>query len=34
MEDYEKLGVFYLGRAYDLETKGPKGGLFFMIPKT
>src|SRR4030065_1285980 len=27
MEDYEKLGVFYLGRPYDLETKSAKEGL-------
>ena len=27
MEDYEKLGVFYLGRSYDLATKSPKEGL-------
>ena len=23
MQDFEKLGVFYLGRSYDLETKAP-----------
>ncbi len=27
MEDYEKLGVFYLGRPYDLGTKSKKDGL-------
>jgi hypothetical protein len=27
MEDYEKLGVFYLGRPYDLGTKSAKEGL-------
>jgi hypothetical protein len=27
MEDYEKLGVFYLGRPYDLAKKSPKQGL-------
>ena len=25
--DYEKLGAFYLGREYDLETKSAEGGL-------
>ena len=25
--DYEKLGAFYLGREYDLETKSADGGL-------
>ncbi len=25
-EDFEKLGVFYLGRPYDLETKQAKSG--------
>ena len=25
--DYEKLGLFYLGRPYDLETKSPREGL-------
>src|SRR4029077_18558105 len=25
-EDFEKLGVFYLGRPYDLATKQPKPG--------
>src|SRR5512141_1936237 len=25
--DYEKLGAFYLGRPYDLSTKGPQSGL-------
>ena len=27
VSDYEKLGTFYLGREYDLETKSAKGGL-------
>lgn len=27
MEDYEKLGVFYLGRPYDMAAKKPTGGL-------
>jgi hypothetical protein len=27
MTDYEKLGVFYLGRPYDLEGKKPKDGI-------
>ena len=27
MQDFEKLGVFYLGRPYDLERKAPKEGL-------
>jgi hypothetical protein len=27
MTDFEKLGVLYLGRPYDLEAKKPKGGL-------
>ena len=25
-EDFEKLGVFYLGRPYDMATKQPKPG--------
>mgnify|MGYP006912888483 CR=1 FL=1 len=25
MEDFEKLGTFYLGREYDLETKALGG---------
>jgi hypothetical protein len=33
MEDYEKLGVFYLGRAYDLGTKSPKEGLILYDSK-
>jgi hypothetical protein len=28
VEDFEKLGVFYLGRPYDLENKRPKAGAF------
>ncbi|HKP39024.1 MAG TPA: DUF87 domain-containing protein [Pyrinomonadaceae bacterium] len=27
MEDFEKLGAFYLGRPYDLKNKKPKDGL-------
>jgi hypothetical protein len=27
MEDFEKLGAFYLGRPYDLEKKKPKDGI-------
>src|SRR3954463_8381372 len=27
MTDYEKLGVFYLGRPYDVEVKKPKEGV-------
>ena len=27
MSDYEKLGLFYLGRAFDLETKASKTDL-------
>lgn len=27
MEDFEKLGAFYLGRPYDLQQKKPGGGL-------
>src|SRR5947207_3391162 len=27
MQDFEKLGAFYLGRPYDLSTKQPKDGL-------
>src|SRR2546425_11981403 len=27
MQDFEKLGVFYLGRPYDLPRKRPKEGL-------
>ena len=27
MQDFEKLGAFYLGRPYDLEKKTPKQGL-------
>jgi hypothetical protein len=33
MEDYEKLGVFYLGRPYDLGTKSPKDGLILYDSK-
>ncbi len=27
MTDFEKLGVFYLGRRYDLDAKKPTGEL-------
>src|SRR5215831_17388721 len=27
MQDFEKLGVFYLGRPYDLAAKKPREGL-------
>src|SRR5688572_30758397 len=27
MQDFEKLGVFYLGRAFDLETRKPRDDL-------
>lgn len=33
MEDYEKLGVFYLGREYDLAKKSPKEGLILYDSK-
>jgi hypothetical protein len=33
MEDFEKLGVFYLGRPYDLEKKKPKKGLLLYDSK-
>jgi DNA helicase HerA-like ATPase len=33
MEDYEKLGVFYLGRPYDLDKKCPKEGLILYDSK-
>jgi len=33
MEDYEKLGVFYLGRSYDLEARKPKEGLLLYDSK-
>ena len=33
MVDYEKLGVFYLGRPYDLATKSPKQGLILYDSK-
>jgi hypothetical protein len=31
--DYEKLGAFYLGRPYDLETKRPKPGVLLYDSK-
>lgn len=33
MEDYEKLGVFYLGRPYDLAAKKPQEGLLLYDSK-
>ncbi len=33
MEDYEKLGVFYLGREYSLEKKAPGDGLILYDSK-
>jgi hypothetical protein len=33
MEDYEKLGAFYLGRPHDLNTKQPKDGLLLYASK-
>ncbi len=33
MEDFEKLGAFYLGRPYDLKTKQPKEGLLLYDSK-
>ncbi len=33
MEDFEKLGVFYLGRPYDLGQKKPKEGLLLYESK-
>jgi hypothetical protein len=29
MQDFEKLGVFYLGRQYDLEKKQTQGDLLY-----
>lgn len=33
MEDFEKLGAFYLGRPYDLEKKQPREGLLLYDSK-
>jgi hypothetical protein len=33
MQDFEKLGVFYLGRPFDLEQKQPKEGLLLYDSK-
>ena len=33
MQDFEKLGAFYLGRPYDLEQKQPKEGLLLYDSK-
>jgi hypothetical protein len=31
MQDFEKLGVFYLGRLYDLKNKAPKDELCYTL---
>ena len=33
MEDFEKLGAFYLGRPYDLKKKKPKDGILLYDSK-
>ncbi|HQR38448.1 MAG TPA: DUF87 domain-containing protein, partial [Blastocatellia bacterium] len=33
MQDFEKLGAFYLGRPYDLDAKQPKDGLLLYDSK-
>ena len=33
MEDFEKLGAFYLGRPYDLGAKKPKDGILLYDSK-
>lgn len=33
MQDFEKLGVFYLGRPYDVNSKAPKDGLLLYNSK-
>ena len=33
MQDFEKLGVFYLGRPYDVNSKAPKEGLLLYNSK-
>lgn len=33
MQDFEKLGAFYLGRPYDLKKKKPKDGLLLYDSK-
>ena len=33
MQDFEKLGAFYLGRPYDLKNKKPKDGLLLYDSK-
>src|SRR5258707_6686796 len=33
MQDYEKLGVFYLGREYDLSRKQPQDKLLLLDSK-
>ena len=33
MQDYEKLGVFYLGREYDLAAQKPKEALLLYDSK-
>ena len=34
MEDFEKLGAFYLGRPYDLGTKQRKDGILLYDSKS
>jgi hypothetical protein len=34
MQDYEKLGVFYLGRPFDLAAKKPREGLLLYDSKS
>jgi hypothetical protein len=33
VEDFEKMGAFYLGRAFDPQTKKPGIHWFFTIPR-
>ena len=33
VEDFEKLGAFYLGRPYDLSAKKPKDGMLLYDSK-
>jgi len=33
MQDFEKLGAFYLGRPFDLKTKKPKEGLLLRFKR-
>jgi hypothetical protein len=34
MDDFEKLGAFYLGRPYDLESRKPEKAVCYMTQKT